>query len=236
MRRSVRWGLGDAVLVFVVPVLVGLIASSFVIAATNLKADRHGHYPVTATLLLATIFGQYGVWVAYLAFTSARKGLGTVRADFGLVVDLVRDWPFFLMGFALEIVAGIAVLPISNLVSHGPQSVVKDLQNATGLTRALLVVTAVLIAPVVEELFFRGLLLRAVQRRTSAATAVTVSALAFALVHPLLDPGFGSLVIVPALVALGMVSGVLAVRSGNLSRSILLHAGFNIVTVLVVVK
>jgi membrane protease YdiL (CAAX protease family) len=40
--------------------------------------------------------------------------------------------------------------------------------------------------------------------------------------------------VLPALVALGLVSGVLAVRTGNLSRSILLHAGFNLVAVLAV--
>ena len=38
------------------------------------------------------------------------------------------------------------------------------------------------------------------------------------------------------LLVLGMVSGILAVRTGNLSRSILLHAGFNVVTVLVVLR
>ena len=32
-------------------------------------------------------------------------------------------------------------------------------------------------------------------------------------------------------IGLGVVSGVLAVRSGNLSQSILLHVGFNLIAV-----
>jgi hypothetical protein len=87
---------------------------------------------------------------------------------------------------------------------------------------------------VVEELLFRGALLRALLRRTTPAGAIFVSAMVFALVHPLGDPEVGSVIVVPAILALGLVSGYLAVRSGNLSRSIMLHMGFNLLTVALV--
>jgi membrane protease YdiL (CAAX protease family) len=61
------------------------------------------------------------------------------------------------------------------------------------------------------------------------AWAVAVSALVFALAH-LLDPSLGTLAVLPALFALGAVSGVLALESGDLSRSIMLHIGFNLLT------
>jgi hypothetical protein len=48
----------------------------------------------------------------------------------------------------------------------------------------------------------------------------------------LLDPTLGSLVAVPALLALGVFSGYQAARTGHLSRSISLHAGFNALTVI----
>ena len=81
-----------------------------------------------------------------------------------------------------------------------------------------------------EELLFRGLLLRSLARRVTALQAVTISALVFALAHPLFDPSLGTLAVVPALFALGAVSGVVALRTGELSRSILLHVGFNLLT------
>jgi membrane protease YdiL (CAAX protease family) len=68
-------------------------------------------------------------------------------------------------------------------------------------------------------------------RRVPATTAVGISAVSFALLH-LVDPSIGTVVALPALATVGVVSGVLAVRTGDLSRSILLHAGFNLVTVL----
>ena len=57
----------------------------------------------------------------------------------------------------------------------------------------------------------------------------------FALAHPLLDWSLGTLSIVPALFALAVVSGVAAERTGDLSVSILLHVGFNLVIVVGVV-
>jgi membrane protease YdiL (CAAX protease family) len=64
------------------------------------------------------------------------------------------------------------------------------------------------------------------------AWAIFVAAIAFAAVHPLGDPAIGSLIAVPAILGLGLVSGYLAVKTQDLSRSILLHAGFNLLTVI----
>jgi membrane protease YdiL (CAAX protease family) len=142
----------------------------------------------------------------------------------------LRDAWLLAVGVVLEIALALLVLPISDLVQNERQDVVRDLQTSHGLRLALLALFAGLIAPVCEELLFRGLLLRALRRRFSTVTAVAVSALAFALAHPALDPSWGTLVIVPALFGLGAISGVVAVRRGDLSVSIMLHVGFNLLT------
>ena len=53
----------------------------------------------------------------------------------------------------------------------------------------------------------------------------------FGAVHLLGGNVLGTLAVLPALIGLGVVSGVLAVRSGDLSQSILLHVGFNLIAV-----
>jgi membrane protease YdiL (CAAX protease family) len=63
-----------------------------------------------------------------------------------------------------------------------------------------------------------------------AVPAVGLSALLFASAH-LLDPG--AVLVLPGLLLVGIVSGILAVRSGDLSRPILLHVGFNVLVVVV---
>ena len=222
-RPGVTWGIGDFVWIF----FAGIVASVvFLQIGLGITGDDPNHIGgITTALALA---GQFGGWIAGLVWVSRRKGRGTLRADFGLVVR-ARDAGVLLVGVALEIGLGILLVPLVNLVNE-KQSVVNDLEKANGLKLAALALVAGLVAPVFEELLFRGLLLRSVARRLEPGPAVAVTALVFALSHYLLDPTLGTLAVVPALFALGAVSGVLALRSGELSKSIFLHVGFNLLT------
>jgi membrane protease YdiL (CAAX protease family) len=92
-----------------------------------------------------------------------------------------------------------------------------------------LLVGAVLIAPLVEELFFRGLLLQALCYHFRGGwVAVAASAVAFGGVHAQPQD------ILP-LVTMGAVLGYLRLRSGVLWPCILLHALFNARTMVVVI-
>ena len=219
------WGIGDFCWVYFGGILAGLVLASI---GYGISGDRPAH-PGAITDGLAFL-GQFGGWIVGLVLVSRRKGIGTLRADFGLVVHRRELWVIG-VGVALEV--GLAVLnyPISHLV-HQSQDVVKDLDQARGVHLALIAVVAGLIAPVCEELLFRGLLLRALRRRFSPEVAVGGSALVFALAHPMLSPTWGTFAVVPALFGLGVVSAFVAVRRGDLSVSFLLHIGFNLLTTL----
>jgi len=92
-----------------------------------------------------------------------------------------------------------------------------------------LVVGAVLIAPLTEELFFRGVLLQAVcYHFRQAWLAVAVSALVFGCVHA--QPQ----AVLP-LLTMGVVLGYLRLRCGALWPCILLHALFNARTMVFVI-
>jgi membrane protease YdiL (CAAX protease family) len=219
----VTWGLGDFFWIYFGGILAGLVLGA---VGFGLTRDPPAH-PGAITDGLAFL-GQFGGWLLGLALVSRRKGVGTLRADFGLVVHARELW-VITVGVVLEIALSVLIYPIVNLV-HESQDVVKDLDQARGVHLVLIALVAGLIAPVCEELLFRGLLLRALRRRVSPDAAVALSALAFALAHPMLSPTWGTFAVVPALFALGAVSGVMALRRGDLSVSILLHVGFNLLT------
>jgi membrane protease YdiL (CAAX protease family) len=80
----------------------------------------------------------------------------------------------------------------------------------------------------VEELFFRGLVLRSLLGRTPVPVALVGSALLFALAHFEAAQFAG-------LAAFGVVLAVLAWRTGRLTPGIGAHAAFNTVAVLSVV-
>lgn len=84
----------------------------------------------------------------------------------------------------------------------------------------LLVVLVAVLAPVAEELFFRGLVQGSLERSLPAPYAVGIAAVIFALIH------FQWLQL-PGLLLFGAVSGVLLVRTGRLAPSIGAHVGFN---------
>ncbi len=220
-RPRVTWGIGDAIAAWFAGLLVSVVASAAVVGEPR---------PTQLLVLLAV---QDGTVIAWLAYVARRKGVGSLRADFGFRFlpgdgGPATDAGWVLAGIGLQLAS---LLPISLLVSvHGEdakQDVVNIADRAHGFQVPLIVLAVAVLAPVTEELLFRGALLRSLQRRMTPDAAVFVSALVFGLVHLLGDPSIGSLIAFPAILLLGLVSGYQAVRTGDLARSIMLHIGFN---------
>ncbi len=96
--------------------------------------------------------------------------------------------------------------------------------------RAVTIISALVLAPIVEELLFRGLLQPALTRWwRSQWLAILVSGCAFGLLH---YPVFYT---VPPLAFFGVVLGYLYARTRSLTLVILLHAVFNGKTILWIV-
>ncbi len=185
------------------------------------------------TTLRGAAVAMVAASVGAVAVIARLKGRGSLRVDYGLRISS-RDGGWLAVGVALQIGLSIVLLPIAWLadLDDAPQEAVRRIEDAGGLALVLLALGVVVVAPIVEELLFRGLLLRALLRRMTHGWAVLIDALAFGAVH-LSDPG--AAVVVPGLVALGVVAGVQAVKTESLSRPILLHAGFNLLTVVFLV-
>jgi len=92
---------------------------------------------------------------------------------------------------------------------------------------AMIVALAVAIAPILEELLFRGYFYAALRRRLSAPAAVALSATVFAAIHPQ-----GVLGLAP-LAAIGVALAALREWRGSLIAPIVAHAAVNGVTMTV---
>ena len=219
-----RWGIGDVIAAFAVGIAVSVVVGVFVVD------PDHPNRPNT---LIALICAQNFAIIAWLAMVARRKGTGSLRADFGLQIRRpapvwVADLPFFLLGIGLQLAALLPTGLLTELYGHtAKQDVVKTADHAAGWQIPVLALAIVLLAPLTEELLFRGTLLRSLLRKVSPDVAVFITAVAFGLVHALGDPSVGTLIALPAIILLGVVSGYQAAKTGNLSRSIMLHMGFN---------
>lgn len=180
---------------------------------------------VSSTLLLATLVVFWVVrrlWGAWWR-VSDPPGFGWVGAP----------WRWY----AYALVAGVLMALLGGVLTqwlaHG-RTLSQDVSvmggQASPAIRVLLAVLMVCVAPLVEELIFRGVLLSGLMQRMQAGWAILVSALVFGLMH-LADFGFVWYAI-PALAGLGVVLAWLRLRSGSLWPAVVAHATNNALAVL----
>ena len=215
-----RWGLGDAALGYAAAfLLMGLAAGAW--------EGLTGRREPSLGLLIAVLVGQWTGLAGAAMLASRRKGSGRLADDFGLRIE-ARD---VASGIAVGLASQFILLPLLYLpfqLLDPDLDLSAEARRVTELGRGwgfpVLFVFIALGAPLVEELFFRGLLQRSLARRFGPGRAVAVSSLVFGAVH--LQP-----VQLLGLVAFGAVLGVLAHRSGRLGPGLVAHACFNAATV-----
>jgi membrane protease YdiL (CAAX protease family) len=217
-----RWGLGD--------VAVGLIpfAISLLSVLSSSGSDGDDTEVTIGLLLVSSLIGWLFI-VGVPVVATKLKGDGPV-ADLGLRFE-VRDLLYFPLGVAVQAIAvPLLYWPILRVLDQTTDDVsdqARELVDAASGAGVLVLVLIVCVgAPIAEELFYRGLVLRSVERRWSTGIAVVASTLLFGIVHL---QGLQ----LPALLLIGAVLAVLTVRSGRLGPAILCHSGFNACTLFV---
>jgi uncharacterized protein len=213
-----------AAAVFLGAWIVAQIVASIVLAAV------HGTDTTTDPTFTTTAVALAGAWSTYLAamwLASQRAGSGDVVADYG-----IRFRPVDLVGLGIGAVCSLVLIRVVYLPLEAiwPSTFSEErlTENAEELvaraegTTWLVLVVVVVGAPLVEELFYRGLLQRSLAARYHEVLVVVAVAALFALVH--FRP-----VEIPGLFAIGLVFGWAALRTDRLGMAIMIHAGFNAV-------
>jgi membrane protease YdiL (CAAX protease family) len=220
---TVSWGVGEVVACFLLAQLAAIVVGGAIVGAV-------GHEGQTPPLWLVALL-QLPLWAGYLlgpVLVTRAKGRGPV-ADLGVAVR-GRD---VLWGLALGVAAQLALVPAVYLVvlrfvdgdpSAPARQLVDRATDPAGVV--LLVLIAVVAAPLVEELFYRGFLLRALQRAVGTTAAVIGSSAVFAAVHL-------QLLQFPALFLFGLLAAWVTVRTGRLGMAWAAHVAFNLVTIVI---
>lgn len=223
-----RWGLGDAAVGWLVVQVFALVWGTTVLTLAGRAGQTFDELPLSVVALV-----QLGLALGFFAvpwFATTRKGNGLV-ADLGLRVKARDLWQGGLAGVALQLIAiPLLYLPLLWVLGksardlEGPARSLSD--RATGTVGVVLLVLIVgVLAPIFEEIFFRGLVQGALLKRGLPPwAAVGISAVVFAVTH-------FELLQLPGLVLAGVLFGALAARAGRLGPAIAAHVGFNMATV-----
>ena len=213
--------------------VVGFLASNTAVVIYLVASGRAGlDDPLAGAPLSADAFFQAALWIGLAGgpiVLSRRFGRGSLAQDYGWTLRGRSIAPALGAGLLTQLVIiPILYIPIFWLVGDADLSedarALTD-RAANGLDVAVLVLVVVIGAPLVEELFFRGLLWEALRERgLSTGPAVAVTSVLFGVAH-------FQLLQLPALVAFGAVAAVLRARTGGLTAPIAAHVMFNAITV-----
>ena len=175
----VRWGLGEAVTGYLVAFVLLNLVGGLWFGLTEQKGPSLGSLLSTLTALWLGLVGA-------AVLTSRFKGMGSLREDFGLRMERGDVLPGLAIGIGCQLLlVPLVYLPVKLL--NPDLDLTEEARTITGLARGpgLVVLALFLVvgAPLVEELFFRGLLQRALTRRLGARWGVGVAALVFGVAH-----------------------------------------------------
>ena len=211
--------------------MLAWLAAQLLATAVLVSVDDVDEVPIPQ-LFAASLVG----WIAYgsmLWVLSERYGTGDRRADYGVGTRWVD-----LVGVPLGVATQLAAVPLLYwpLRSVWPETFSEDelteyaedlVDRASGAgVVLLLVVMVVLVAPLVEELVYRGLVQRSLATTVPPAAAVVLGGAFFALIHfrPVEYPG---------LFLVGIVLGSCVAATGRLGMAVVAHVAFNATGLLV---
>ncbi|MGI9644520.1 MAG: CPBP family intramembrane glutamic endopeptidase [Ilumatobacteraceae bacterium] len=215
----------------VVVLTVSLLASKYV-----LDALVGFEWPVVVYVVLLALVG-YGPSLVWCKVASNRWGTGRVGHDLGLTprwTDLAWGPLVWITAVGCQIVIGVIVLVLDIPVANNTDGITELQADRTYVVS--IVITAVIAAPIVEELVFRGLVLRGLLSRMSAVLAVALQAVLFGLAH--VDPvrGVGNIGLVLVLTGVGAAFGGAAYLLRRIGPTIVAHAIFNGVVLAIVLS
>lgn len=196
-------------------------------------ADRNDASPIQAVIALAVLaLTGFGYPLVALA-SSYAWGTGSPKRDLGMsakLIDLALGPAGAVALFGATILTSLLVQAIGL-----PQS--SNLDGLTGDERstAVLIVTLVLaglIAPITEELLFRGMLMRGLLSMSRPKVAVLIQGLIFGTAHFQYQFGWGNVGLLIVLSVLGVLLGLIVRATGRLWPAMIAHALFNCTQVL----
>ena len=233
VSRRLTWAAAGWAAGFVGSIVTVLVVA-VVLAATGSPPDGASGEDIFAHVSLGgLVLLQLPLWLGLLGapLLARRRGLDWKRQMAWRM--RLQDLPIgAAVGLGMQLVA-VPLLYWPILRIFGDLDVEEPARELTALAEtpfdvALLVLMTVVMAPIAEEVFFRGLLQGALADGLGSFLAVAIGSVAFAVTH-------FQVVQFPALVLVGVVHGLMVVLTGRLGAALWSHATFNAVTVVALV-
>ena len=178
------------------------------------------------SLLLLVLF-QDGMFVgAALLFAAIKHS----PRPWHFGVRATRLWPtigWAVLGVALTVGFELGYIELLDV----DETNIDELGKGDAAAGVFVAITTVLVAPVSEELFFRGFFYRALRSRLRVWSAALIDGTVFGSLH---FAGIDTAIVLPVIAVFGVVQCLIYERIGSLFAVIAVHAGFNTVATLAI--
>ena len=196
-----------------------------------------GDLTIGGSMLLLTI-NQISLLITAGLCVIAPKALAGVRmlAERGSVHSILLGLALAIPGWLGVAAVALVLQALLDLVGHRPQPGFWDVAMVR-IDPTVLALAFVVVAPVAEELFFRGVVYNAWMREYGPRVALFGSAALFAVIHANTESGealIGSVVSVVPIFGFGIVLAILYRTTASLAAPIAMHAGYNAISVTIV--
>jgi len=225
--------------------LGGQVLAAVTVAVAGAVAGQYHQLTALAKLaepptwyVVSTLFGLWGGFLGAAVLASRLRGTKRLAPDLGIRFRWV-DLLGIPIGVAGQYLVALLYLPFQSHIHNFHQQFSAPAQRLTGSAHGIgwyvICVATVVGAPFFEELFFRGVLLRALARLfghwgrwVGPTLAVVVSGLLFGAIH-------AELLQFAGLTLFGVILGAVSYRTGRLGMNVVAHGAFNLLALTAVV-
>ncbi len=184
-------------------------------------------WPVVFYVAMLALIG-YGPSVVWCLYASRRWGTGRLGPDIGLEprwADLGWGPLVWLGAIGMQIAFAAIVIGFGIPIANNTDGISELQVDRTYVVS--IVITAVVAAPIVEEMVFRGVVMRGLRSRMVPFAAVILQAVLFGAAH--IDPvrGAGNVGLFMVLSGVGLAFGIAAYFLRRIGPTIVAHAIFN---------
>lgn len=215
--------------------LVPLIASglmALLLAIMALSGDRFRDRLdidlLSSSALYAAMAGYYVLVIATVFTLLLLRGKTMGGVFFGKGGGV---WTFVAVpaGFLVALGAGGLLMLLPEAMQQELTEKSAALEPGTIGEALLLLLAVAVLAPLAEEIYFRGIMLRVFARHVSFAASAVLTAIFFALVHGHLFPvpGLSGLVLTGILFVIGILLALFARAGGSVRAPFAMHAAYN---------
>gem|GEM_PF-1129582 len=212
VKRAWQGVLGVIVIFFVFALIVGAFQAVF-------------PSPILLAVLSAILYGAIFMLVYYLS---------------GRRIDALRFNPFpffkaagysilFFIGIIIFEAIWISFLGVLGVTPPDSATPIVEMYGSSALAFVVIFILTVVIAPFVEEVFFRSFLYQAFRKRYGVTVGILISAVIFGLFH------FSFLVVLPVFVLIGIFLGYIFEKFHSVYPAMMLHALNNFVFFVILV-